>query len=70
MKHRHEPELQWLEDALGGLIAAALQLALLPAAALFGVLVWIAKALARIVAGAGGGPRNQAARRAEDRSPP
>ncbi len=68
MNQRHEPELQWLEDALGGQLTAALQLVLLPAAALFGVLIWLVKALGRATAGVGGAPQRQAARRAEDKS--
>jgi hypothetical protein len=59
MNQPREPELQWLEDAVGGLIAAALRLALLLVRGPLGALAWLALALGRAVTGAGYGPQGR-----------
>jgi hypothetical protein len=59
MNRPREPELQWLADAVGGLIAAAVPLALLLVRAPPGAVAWLTRALGRALTGVASGPRGR-----------
>jgi hypothetical protein len=58
MNQPREPELQWLEDSVGGLIAAV-PLARLLVRAPFAALAWLLRALGRAVARSNPTPRGK-----------